>query len=95
MLDETKLKEIADFWDGDNWTTEEGRDSFWLKDPYGEEAQKIEGIFWDELILGSRFNIAGVKTMMDNGYEVFAGESDSFGLLTVCVSKDSKTFIFG
>lgn len=35
------------------------------------------------------------KKLMDNGYRVYAGERDSFGILVVCVSKDGKTFSFG
>lgn len=95
MLDETKLKKIADFWEGDNWTTEEEENSLWPKDPYGDLAQEIEGIFWDELILGNHFNPIGKKTMMDNGYDVFAGDRDSFGILVACVEKNGKTFSFG
>ena len=95
MLDETKLKEITDFWKGDNWTTEEEEYSLWPKDPYGELAQRIEGIFWDELMSGNHFNPDGKKALMDKGFRVFAGDRDSFGILVACVSKDGKTFSFG
>ena len=96
MLDERKLKEIADFWEGDNWTTEIEEGSLWPKDPYGDLAQHIEKIFWAELILGgNHFDPFGKKTLMDNGYRVYAGDRDSFGILVACVEKDGKTFSFG
>lgn len=95
MLDEKKLKEIADFWEGDNWTTEIEEGSLWPKDPYGDLAQHIEGIFWDELMSGNHFDIDGKRTLMGEGYRVFAGDRDSFGILVACVEKDGKTFSFG
>lgn len=95
MFTEEKLKEIADFWEGDNWTTEEEEHSLWPKDPWGDKAKKIESIFWDELISGDCFNVDAKKKLMDNGYRVYAGDRDSFGILVACVSKDGKTFSFG
>lgn len=61
MFTEEKLKEIADFWEGDNWTTEEGGHSLWPKDPWENKAKKIESIFWDELISGDCINVDAKK----------------------------------
>lgn len=95
MFNDEKLKKIADFWEGDNWTTEKEKNSLWPKDYYSKEAQEIEQIFWDNLIKGNDFDYDAKKILIKNGYRVFASSRDSFGLLTVCVSKDEKTFSFG
>ena len=50
MLDQNKLQKIAYFWKADNWNPDTEEGYRWPKDPYSDNAQEIERIFWDELI---------------------------------------------
>ena len=60
-------------------------------------AEEIEDICWKYLINAGElaWNWKNVKKLEEYGYECFAGERDSFGMLTACVEKDEKIFCFG
>lgn len=60
-------------------------------------AEEIEKICWKYLIKAGElaWNWKNVKKLEEYGYKCFAGERDSFGMLTACVKKDKKIFCFG
>lgn len=96
MFDEAKLKEIARFWEDDsNWGTEKAEGYLWPTDPWCDSSQKIEGYFWEDLISGNHFNPDGKKALTENGYRVFIGDGDSFGILVACVAKNGRCFSIG
>lgn len=60
-----------------------------------EDGSNLESELWDKLIIGSWYNMETKTFLEENGYHVWAGDKDSFGLLVVCISKDDKYISFG
>lgn len=64
----------------------------------GELVDRAEGLCCEQLIMASGgCNWTNIKVLRDNGYNVFAGERDSFGWLTGCVQKkgDYRILVYG
>lgn len=59
---------------------------------------KAEGLCCEKLIeMNGRCNWDNIRVLRNNGYDVFAGEKDSFGWLTGCVQKDGdpRILVYG
>lgn len=64
----------------------------------GDLVERAEGLCCEQLITANGgCNWANIKTLHNNGYDVFAGEKDSFGWLTGCVQKkgDNRILVYG
>lgn len=64
----------------------------------GELVDRVEGLCCEELITSNGgCNWANIKILRENGYDVFAGDKDSFGWLTGCVQRkgDNRILVYG
>lgn len=72
-------------------------DTRWFSnDVYHTELGKqLEKELWDKLFIGSHFNLETRHFLINNGYRVWIGDGDSFGILVACISKDGKNYSIG
>ncbi len=64
----------------------------------GELVDRAEVLCCEQLItVNGGCNWTNIKVLHENGYNVFAGDKDSFGWLTGCVQKkgDNRILIYG
>lgn len=85
---EKLYSEQNNFYQEDGWT------GFNKSDLYNEVVDLC-----DEYLITNdgQCNWNNIVTLQNNGYDVFAGEKDSFGWLTGCVQKDNdeRVVIYG
>ena len=74
---------------------EEGDDIHWLDPDEDEAGKELMDRLWNELFVGSRFNIETRAELMHAGYIVRATDRDSFGILVACIFKDGKGLSIG
>lgn len=72
-------------------------DTRWFSnDVYHTElGEQLEKELWDKLFIGSHFNLETRHFLINNGYRVWIGDGDSFGILVACISKDGKNYSIG
>ena len=73
-------------------------DSTYFNTNEDDFADYVEGLCCGLLITNSgSCNFCNIRKLKDRGYDVFAGEKDSFGWLTGCVQKhdDDRILVYG
>lgn len=94
MLSVLDMMTLSDYWRTHEVDPEPEAGYLWFKQD-DDESRKIEDIFWDNLCPGNHFDAKTKHFLEINGYRVWAGDKDSFGILVACVAKDGKAFSFG
>lgn len=97
MLTVTDMMKINDYWNNHksfHEVDEEDNGKLYFKTD-DDESREIENIFWNKLVTINNFNWRAKHLLEENGYKVYIGDGDSFGILVACVEKDNKIFAFG
>ena len=87
------LEKLDKYFETHEGTEEDGLE--WLNEDGDNEYEEVIYLCWEYLIRGNWFDDDGRKYLQNNGYKVYAGDKDSFGLLVVVVEKDGKAISFG
>lgn len=89
-----KLDELYSMRDNSSTSDYDGQEYFDSSDVVDE----VERLCCEKLITaGGLCNWDNIRILRSNGYDVFAGERDSFGWLTGCVQKDNdpRILVYG
>ena len=94
MITETAIEKLDTLWTQAKKEVSEDGKTYIVQDRVADD---IEDICWQYLILPDEldWNRKNVKKVQKHGYRCYAGEKDSYGMLTACVEKDGAIFCFG
>ena len=94
---ENLLELLNQFWETFDGVEDEETGQRWFKDEeyHSELGEKLDKELWDKLFIGSHFNLETRHFLINNGYRVWIGDGDSFGILVACISKNGKNYSIG
>jgi hypothetical protein len=94
MTEET-IKQLDELWAKAKTEVDETDNRTYILQ--NEVANSIEDICWKYLIKADEldWNRKNVEKIKEYGYKCYAGEKDSFGMLTAVVEKNGVRFCFG
>lgn len=85
------------------WETHEATEYYEGDGPYkwfpanydDKQYEELMTLLWDNLFIGSCWNLDTRRMLQENGYRCWIGDGDSFGILIACITKNGKSLSIG